>query len=396
MTDAARRREAWARSFWMWDLYFTIGYGLSAAMLLDTMAPAAQRTGSVICLGLMAACYVGFGRRAILAEDYGRRAWAFVGCVSLLFCVAVAFTPMTAFALFVVGPLVFMTLGLRQAIPVVVVVSLAPAVIVGALARSLGPLLHQLPISLLSLAFALLVGTYLDRIIRQSSERADLIGQLEASRAEVERLSHEAGVSAERTRLSAEIHDTLAQGFTSIITLVQAAESDIGRDDDQARRRLDLIARTARENLGEARALVGALAPSALGSGSLDEAIGRLVERAGEEIGVGAHFRTEGPPRPLPTAVEVVLLRAAQEALANVRRHADAREITVHLAYGDAAVELRVRDDGRGFTPEQRPEGFGLPGMRKRAEQAGGALTVHSDVGAGTEIAVRIPVCPPP
>ena len=125
-------------------------------------------------------------------------------------------------------------------------------------------------------------------MVEQSSERAHLIAELEASRAEVARLSHEAGVAAERARLAGEIHDTLAQGFTSIITLVQAAESEALRDE-----RLALAVRTARENLAESRALVAALAPSALGSGSLHDAVRRQAARFTEETGVPAPVRID-------------------------------------------------------------------------------------------------------
>jgi len=390
-TDPARRREAWARSHWTWDLYFALGSGLSAAMLLGASTPPAQRAGSVLCVVLIAVCYVAFSRRVILSEDRGWRAWTSVVCLAVLFCVAVALTPMTAFALFVVGPMVFMSLELRHAVPVIVVVSLAPAILAGVLARAVGPLLDQLPLSLLSLAFALLLGTYLDRIIRQSTERAGLIAQLEATQAEVGRLSHEAGVSAERNRLAAEIHDTLAQGFASIITLVQAAQPDIGRDDERLRRRLDLVLTAARENLGEARALVGALTPAMLASGSLAEAVGRVVDGVEGQLGVPARFHCAGQPRPLPTGVEVVLLRAAQEALANVAKHADAHEVAVRLTYRDSSVALQVRDDGRGFQPDRPSAGYGLPGLRKRVEQAGGVMTLRSARGTGTEIEVEIP-----
>jgi len=207
---------------------------------------------------------------------------------------------------------------------------------------------------------------------------------LEASRAQVTRLSHEAGVAAERARLAGEIHDTLAQGFTSIITLLQAADPAL-RDE-----RIALAVTTAKENLAESRALIAALAPSALASGSLPDSVRRQASRFEQETGLPATVRITGSPRPLPTAVEVVLLRAAQEALTNVRRHASAAGAQVLLAYDDAGVRLVVRDDGRGFAPESA-DGFGLAGMRARAAQVDGTLTVRSDDSAGTTIELEVP-----
>ena len=221
-------------------------------------------------------------------------------------------------------------------------------------------------------------------MIEQNVERGRLIAELESSRAENARLSHEAGVAAERARLAGEIHDTLAQGFTSIITLLQAADPAL-RDE-----RLALAVRTAKENLAEARALVAALSPSALGSGSLPDAVRRQAARLAEESGPPCTFRTTGDERDLPTAVQVVLLRAAQEALTNVRRHADAREAAVLIAYTPTSVRLVVRDDGCGFDPASAA-GYGLTGMRQRAAQVNGTLTVRGDPSVGTTIELEVP-----
>ncbi len=385
--------HGWRLGRHLWDPYFALCYLVAVAMLIGEEGTTTPRRIAVIgLLTLMTACYWVLGRPAILAGDEGWPGWLFVAAIAVLFGVAVGFDQISALALFAICPMVFFTLPLRYAIPVVTVLNLLPPVVGLIQDRSLERFRALLPFAVLSLAFGLLIGTYIDRIVRQSGERADLIRELEASRAEVSRLSHAAGVSAERARLAGEIHDTLAQGFASIITLVQAADSGLGREDAEVRRRLDLAVRTARENLAEARGLVAALAPRALESGSLDEAVRRLAERTGEELGVPATFGSEGAPRPVPTAVEVVVLRAAQEALSNVRKHAGAGGVAVRLSYRDCSLGLLVRDDGKGFPSDRQPAGFGLHGMRQRVEQAGGALTVHSAPGAGTEICVEVPL----
>ncbi|MGW2190979.1 sensor histidine kinase, partial [Streptosporangium sp. NPDC001682] len=188
-----------------------------------------------------------------------------------------------------------------------------------------------------------------------------------------------------RERLAGEIHDTLAQGFTSIIMLLQAAEA---QPDPSGH--LALAVRTARENLAEARMLVTTLNPAPLDGSTLDEALRRLTNRLGEETGMSAGFEVHGKSRPLSAPVEVVLVRAVQEGLANVRRHADARSAAVSIAYQDGSVLLKVRDDGCGFDPSGA-QGYGLRGMRARVEQVGGALAVTGLRGEGASLEVLIP-----
>jgi signal transduction histidine kinase len=333
----------------------------------------------------MAVVYAGFGRRLVQAHIENGRAVAFVTAELILFFAAVACSSLGTFLLFAVVPMIFLALPLRAAVWFVIAVNLGP-VLSGLITDgfTMSVLAHHAPIALVSIAFALWFGYWVSRVIDQSSERAVLIAELEQSRAEVGRLSHEAGVAAERARLAGEIHDTVAQGFTSIIALLQAA--DPGLTDE----RLALAVRTARENLAESRALIAALSPSALATGSLPDAIRRQVSRFTEESGIPATLRLTGEARELPTAAQVVLLRATQEALNNARRHAGAGTVAVVLAYAETTVRLAVRDDGCGFDPAEDP-GFGLRGMRARAEQVAGVLRITSQAGSGTTIELEVP-----
>src|SRR5260221_385926 len=205
-------------------------------------------------------------------------------------------------------------------------------------------------VAALGTAFSIGFGTWVIGSIDKSAERAELIAQFKRTRAELAEVTREAGSLAERDRLASEIHDTIAQGFTSIVMLVQAAEAVIGDDTDRARKQLDLIARTARENLAEARALVAGVAPAALAAAPLADALARLADRAGEESGLRATFEVRGEPRRLGTGAEVVLLRVCQEALTNVRRHAGARSARVLLRPGgggvDAIGKIRAGHEG--------------------------------------------------
>lgn len=382
---------AWQRWFWLWELYFAIGYVAMVVVLVASGDTTADRVGSVAAVTAMAGWYVAFGRRVILRDqDTWWPSRIYMAGNLLLLVVGVVIQPAAAFALFAVSPLAFITLPLREAILVAIPANLVP--VLPALAEDglRTTLFGFLPGTLVGLTLAVLLGTWIHRIIAQSEERGELIRQLEASREEVGRLSREAGVAAERARLAAEIHDTLAQGFTSLVTLVQAAESELDGDRDKARRHLQLAARTARENLGEARALVAGLAPSALGTGSLDDAIRRQLERLAEETPIEATYQVEGESVALPTALEVVLLRAVQESLTNVRKHSGASKVSVRLCVNGSAATLRVADDGTGFDATRPADGFGLVGMRTRAEQVGGSLMVHSG-GSGTTVELEVP-----
>lgn len=200
-----------------------------------------------------------------------------------------------------------------------------------------------------------------------------------------------------------EIHDTLAQGFTSIVMNLEAAEGTLPPDLGRARHYLDQVQLTARESLMKARRLVWALRPGPLEKASLPEALSRLTERWKEESGVDAGVTATGTSCPLFPEIEVTLFRTAQEALANVRKHARASRVALTLYYMGDCVALDARDDGVGFDPlrmatgeENRTSGgFGLKGMRERVEQAGGSLFVESAPGEGSTLAVELPMIVP-
>jgi signal transduction histidine kinase len=198
-------------------------------------------------------------------------------------------------------------------------------------------------------------------------------------------------VMAERERLARDIHDTLAQGFTSVMLLLEAADAALGPGASSARPFLHDARKTASDNLAEARAMVAALSPPDLHDASLPAALRQLIDRISPDLGVDPQLTVTGTPRPLAANEEVVLLRATQEALTNARKHAAARRVSVELAYETAAVALRITDDGRGFDPAAQLPGFGLSGMRSRVAQVNGTLRVQSVPGAGTTVAVDLP-----
>ncbi|GIF21823.1 signal transduction histidine kinase [Actinoplanes tereljensis] len=226
-----------------------------------------------------------------------------------------------------------------------------------------------------------------ERLATALAENADLQQQLLTQ-------ARTAGVLDERQRMAGEIHDTVAQGLIGIVTQLQAAAQAPGED---WRRHHDAATDLARESLTEARRSVHALRPRELESGRLDEALAEVATRWSTRLGLTVEFTTTGTSRPLPPEAEAVLLRTAQEALANVSRHASATRVGITLSYLDHDVALDVRDDGRGFDPTApRPPtattgGFGLVAMRRRIEGLAGTLAIESEPGAGTGISACLP-----
>ncbi|NGN62777.1 sensor histidine kinase [Streptomyces sp. A7024] len=236
----------------------------------------------------------------------------------------------------------------------------------------------------------------------KTRERAETIAALEKALAENAALhaqlvlqAREAGVADERRRLAAEIHDTIAQGLTGIIAQLQVVASTAAPD--VARAHLDRAQALARRSLGEARRSVQNLAPAALEHDALPQALGTAVAEWSERTGVPARLTITGTEEPLHDEVATTLLRIAQEALANTARHAGAARAGVTLSYMGDEVTLDVRDDGRGFDPQTAAPrtsngGFGLAGMRTRAERIAGTVAVESEPGQGTAISARVPL----
>ena len=210
--------------------------------------------------------------------------------------------------------------------------------------------------------------------------------------------AREAGVADERRRLAAEIHDTIAQGLTGIIAQLQVVTGaqDAG-DAALAREHLGRAADLARHSLGEARRSVHNLSPAPLEHDHLPEALKKTVTAWAERTGVRADVTVTGTAEHLHDEIEATLLRIVQEALSNTARHARAARLGVTLSFMDDEVTLDVRDDGRGFDPLATARrtgsgGFGLDGMRARAERIAGSLTVESEPGGGTAVSARVPL----
>src|ERR1700722_5064009 len=203
--------------------------------------------------------------------------------------------------------------------------------------------------------------------------------------------SRQTAVIAERNRMARDIHDTLAQGFTGVIMQLEAAKGAAARGDQgdtatHIERAVDL----ARSSLGEARRSVRALRPRSLKDATLYMALEDLLKRMSDGIDLNAELRIEGEQRAIPPHWEEGLLRITQESLTNTIKHAQARNFRVTLNLRADEVALQLVDDGLGFDPQEEHDGFGLVGMKERADQIGGRFVIRSKRGVGTEILVTL------
>jgi signal transduction histidine kinase len=382
----------WDRSFRLWDCYFALIWAATLVFVLGAGQPGwPVRAVAAGLLVLLIPLFVWVGRPILRGDPpEARQALGYLVAAMALFLPSAILVGETRLMTFALVPQCFMTLRIRWALVAVAVINLAPVVGWALLWwPSAEDVFFNGLFALVTLGFSVAVGSWVIRILELAEERAALIAELNASRHEVSRLSAAHGALAERERMAREIHDTLAQGFTSLLMLIQAVEAELDRDVPQARRHLALMDETARLNLAEARALVAGGAPADLDGASLPDALRRLAARHEATLDVS------GPIRPLPAGPEVVALRTCQEALANARRHAGGSvAVDIALTYADEALTVSVRDDGCGFDPGAAGDGYGLAGLRARAAEVGGTTRISSARGVGTTVTVRLPVPP--
>jgi len=239
------------------------------------------------------------------------------------------------------------------------------------------------------LIISTIIGAFISSIIIQSTDRQRLIDDLTRSRANLMRVEREAGRLNERQRLARDIHDTLAQHFTSIIMHLAAAKhSNFGTVQTQVQQAEE----AAREGLDEIRRIVWDMQPEQIEKASLIEAVEELAARWSAENSVQVKMNVTGTPRSLSSSAETALLRISQEAMHNINKHAQAKKVNITFSYMEDLFVMDIADDGLGFEPSKIKNGFGMKTMRDRAEELSGTLTIESEQGIGTAIAVSIPI----
>lgn len=365
--------------------------GLLALAAVKAVADGAPEGTAVVLAAVTMAVVYAVGTLSPAIDRSPRAAATWLGALGIAWLILLALSPDGLWAAF---PLYFLQLHLLPTHwGLTAVAATAAAAITGFVLHGqavtpgtfIGPLLGA------AVAVATVLGY--QALYRESERRRELIDELLATREDLAAAERTAGTLAERERLAREIHDTLAQGLSSIQLLLRAAERTLPVDDPAA-----VHVRRAREaaqdNLAEARRFVQALTPPDLEHGSLAAALERLCTAT---PGLAVRFGVSGTPVKLPTPYEVALLRIAQSALSNSVRHADAARAEITLSFMDTSVALDVVDDGVGFDPSasrgaRTGGGFGLPAMRSRARSLGGTLSVESAPGQGTAVAITLPL----
>lgn len=386
-----------------WCMHLLVAGLLLLTALRALLAPAPQVVGVLVLAGVVGIVYaVGTRFPAISRSTAAAAGW--LGLLLACWWGLLLLTPDVIYLAFGWFFLILHLLPRRLGLPILAFTAVAA---IGGFAwhqrtfraaMAIGPILGA------GVAIATVWGY--QTVQTESEQRRRLIDQLRQTRAELAAAERQSGVLAERERLAREIHDTLAQGLSSIQLLLRAADRTLPPDRDTARAAalIEQARLAAQDNLTEARRLVAALAPADLHRSSLAEALQRLCVTTAQRTGVPIVFRQEGTLMRLPTPVEVALLRIAQSALGNTAQHARAARVGVTLTIMDTAVSLDIVDDGTGFAvsrvladpaPPGPDGGFGLTSMRSRAAELGGTMTVESEPGQGTAVAVTVNLAAP-
>jgi len=213
--------------------------------------------------------------------------------------------------------------------------------------------------------------------------------------------AHQMGITQERQRLAAEIHDSLTQGFISIVTHLEVAEAKLEQHPDELRADLQGLLnqarKTARDNLTAARQMTWALRPDLQQVVPLAQSLAKLTDNWARANNIPAAFSSSGEAHQLHPDIETAVVRTAREALNNIQKHAQATQVSVTLTYMDTLVALDVHDNGRGCDPASLTQrksgnGFGLESIREQVEQLGGELTIEGKPGKGCTVAIALPI----
>ncbi|MEO7720338.1 MAG: sensor histidine kinase [Pseudolysinimonas sp.] len=332
-------------------------------------------------------------------EDTPRSIFALVVTIAVTAAVTATDTSLAFFQVIAFPAAWTLLGGIRRSVLACAMIAITVAIaFMARLGFTIDALLLAGTIEGISFVFAIAMGVWITRIADFGKERKRLLDELTAAQAQLEMLHRDAGATDERERLARELHDTIAQTLTGQVLLTQRARRELaaGALTDAT---LELLESSSREALTETRSLVAAGARVELPGGGLVAALEQLAARFQRESGIAVTVAST-LSSPLDRDTEVVLLRCAQEGLANARKHAGAHTVRVEL--GDEAGEkpergggfarVTVIDDGHGFDPDVAASaGFGLSGLRDRLALVGGTLSIDGTPGA-TTLTARVPL----
>ena len=376
-----------------WDLVVPAVAAAIVALILVFAAPdLLTRILVAISAALLVVAYFTMGRRLVCGNGSAPLAAVFVILVTISIGIGVAAAPFMAMLQTLAYPLVWVSVRTRRG-GIAGSAAIGFGVFVGFLFRG-GFTLESFWDGLLSgglaVVFSIALGLWISSIAEYGEERARLVTELTDAQSQIEALSRDRGAAEERERIARDIHDTLAQTLAGLVLLSERAgrQARDGRT-DAAAGAIATIEQTAREALAESRALVARMA-AVPADEALAAAIERLAARFRAEVGLAIDVDVAAGVD-LDREQQVVLLRCLQEALANVRKHAQATLVTVAVASDVDGVRMTVRDDGVGFDTSAARTGFGLDGIGDRATLAGGSVEVVSEPGRGAVLTIVLP-----
>lgn len=380
--------RSFTATFHLWNTVSWIVLGLAPTAIAVLDDHEAKKYWSLGLLALISGCYAlvltAPNNRVLRPEVYLFVLALFLGALSYFLGGSAAFyiVSLPQFWAFARGP--------RSAI-VLSGVGAVAAISGGTLRQGWSPqlLTGNVVFTVIACVGGAALGLWLHRFVGQSDERTErLRTELDEAQRHLVEAYQQQGATAERERIAREIHDTLAQGFASILVLAEAARDSLTEAPDRCDQQLVSIAQTARENFAEARVLVGSAPRSGVAAGTVATTLRRTLDRFVQDTGLTV--TAELADVECDQTTRIALLRCAQESLANVRKHSGAATVGMVLAELPYGIELEITDDGRGFLVGES-QGFGLVGMSKRLAELDGELTVTSSPGAGTRVLAMIP-----
>lgn len=369
-------------------------FALTGVVIARAVLDPSESSASAIVLALIVGATYASG--ALLARlSRGRRLTSLIW-LALLSAEWLGLLWMSADAAYLVFPLFFLFLHLLGRWAGSAAILAATIVAVCALCIHSGWSVGGVVGPFVGAGVALLIGLGYQALAREAQQREALVSELLATRGQLAAREHESGVLAERARLAREIHDTLAQGLSSIQMLLHAAE----RADDTRPgiEHIRLARETAAANLVEARRFIRELTPPQLDDQTLGGALRRLARTQWATQGLDVQVRASDAVV-LPMHLQTALLRITQGAIANVIQHARATTATVTIGIENDHLRFTVEDDGDGFDAElpapgtaEKSDSFGLRATAERVEQLGGSLVIDTASGRGTTLTVDLPL----
>ncbi len=357
-----------------WDVTLIAACLATVLIALFDEKPGALSPLVPLGMGVIVLAHLAFGRRALRQEDTPL-VQVYTVVLVVAFGVAMAGSGTAAISQTVIYPVLWAmsSTWMRGVIRTVI---LGSALVVGSgLGR--GDWIEGSITALISVVFSIAVGTWIQRIDDHVSERDALLAQLRAAQADVAVLERAAGVEQERARVAREIHDTIAQSLTGLVMVVQRSQRELATAPSNTAQNLEVVGDLAQDALREARALVADFSQPA----ALTDSLHRVTASFERETGVVVELQIAAEE--LPREHEVAVLRTVQEALANVRKHAQASHVwitlgtTAPVGAGTGSegpgVWVEVADDGVGPTLASTTDpGYGLGGLHDRLALVGG------------------------